>query len=678
VSPALRGLLAVTLLVAACKGDEPVSDTWSGTGDACLSCHDGAEPIHAEGIEPTACVLCHGGDPDALDIETAHVQPPADHAAIRGDGLPVAPDGYIKDFAPDQLDQLPLDYVRFVNPGDLRVADLTCGAAGCHEGMVDTVKRSIMSTNAGHYMPTRFLAGYQGVDAEYGTTVLTDPDCDPDAYPGSVCGLEPLVPPTSDAFDDAVAADDLALVEQIAYDHYLAKSCDTCHAAGYPTNDKPHAFRSTGCTSCHMIYGTYGHYEGDDPAVPRGVPAYPARHEITAAIPTEQCATCHFQGGRIGLLYRGVREAGFGDPPPNAEAWNPGAYGKANPSFYLSDEDTTNSIDETPPDVHYEAGLHCADCHVGRDVHGDGRIYSTSKQQVDLRCEDCHGSAREPATPDAEGRFRTATGRVLPQLVVGDDGGVVLEGIDGGRHPVTQVKTLLDGAAPGSPMHAAMGVDDEGWSHVDDLTCDTCHTSYNQYCLGCHVSMDVRFQQVDHQTGLPSDGLVRGGREMVSLDRVLLGMAADGRAQSVNPSQQVQMTVIGRDGERIVGGTHPDKDGDVGVFRATADGQPNNGFHVFFQHTVARYPSQYRPCATCHPTTDSAEERQRVRGVYGFGTGEFLLEVPGGGTIDALQFLSDDGQPITDWVHEGTGPLPADRRDRAMSVFLDQLPGGTQ
>jgi len=667
-------LILMTLLLG-CGGDKtpatPTS-TWNGEGDACLSCHQGVEPIHEQGVEPTACVVCHGGDGEALTIEDAHVLPPDNYAQIRGSALPVAPNGYIKDFAPDQLDQLPAEYVRFINPGDLRAAEQTCGAAGCHEGVTEMVERSIMSTNAGHYMPTLFLAGYQDRDAIFGTTDLTDPDCSPDDYPGSVCEVTPLRPPDPAEFDQAAADGDLQRLEEISYDHYLAKSCDTCHAAGYGDNNAPYKFRSTGCTSCHMLYGKFGHYEGDDPTIPKATSSYPTKHQITAAIPTEQCATCHFQGGRIGLLYRGIREAGFSELPPNAEAWEPGAYGKANPNFYLSDEDTTNNVDETPPDVHFAAGMHCADCHVGRDVHGDGRIYSTSKQQVDLTCEDCHGTTRRAIAADANGVFRTATGRELPQLVE-QDGGVVLKGVDGGDHPVAQVVDIVTGAPDGSNLHRAMGEDENGWSHTDSLTCDTCHTSYNQYCLGCHVSMDMRFDQIDHQTGLPSEGLVRGGREFVSLHSVLLGQAPDGRAQSVNPSQQVQMVVIGRDGERLVGGDHPDRDGDVGMFRATPGAAVNNGFHVFFQHTTAAYPSQVRPCETCHPATDSPEERERVRGVYGFGTGEFMLEAPGGGYIDALQFLDADGTPTSEWVHENTGPLAEEVRDRAMSVFLDQL-----
>ena len=649
----------------ACTG---APERWDEQGDACLSCHIGIEPIHATQPGPTECVVCHGGDPTSLTKEAAHVSPPTTWADIRGDGLPAAPEGYIKDFSPNQLDQLPSEYVRFINPGDIRVAATTCGP--CHEGVTERVKRSIMTTNAGHYMPTLFLGGYQGPDAVYGSTHITDPECDPDAFPGSVCELVPLEPPPQSAYDSAFADKDWEAIEQIAYEHYLAKSCDTCHAAGYGDNNAPFKYRSTGCTSCHMVNDKFGFYLGGDPTLPAATPGYSAEHRITSQIPTEQCATCHFQGGRIGLLFRGIREAGFSETPPNALAWEPGAYGKTNPNFYLSDEDTTNGYDETPPDVHWELGMHCADCHVGTDVHGDGALYSTSKQQLDLRCEDCHGTVRQVAEADAAGVFRTSRGRALPQLRQ-DGADVVLDGIDGTPHVVGQVAELLEQRGPSSNMWEAMAPDDEGWSHTDDLTCDACHTSYNLYCVGCHVSMDLRFDQVDHQTGKAMPGLVKGSREDWSLDHVMLAMAPDGRAQSVAPSQQVQMTVKHADGTRVVGGDHPDLDGDVGTFRQSPVSEaPNNGFHTFFQHTVSRRP---RSCAVCHPTTNSQEETTRVRGVYGFGTGEFMLELPGGGSVDALKFLHEDGTPLTEWVHTGSGPLPEARRDRAMGVILDEL-----
>ena len=38
------------------------------------------------------------------------------------------------------------EYIQFVNPGDLRVAEQTCGSAGCHAKEVLAVRTSMMTT----------------------------------------------------------------------------------------------------------------------------------------------------------------------------------------------------------------------------------------------------------------------------------------------------------------------------------------------------------------------------------------------------------------------------------------------------------------------------------------------------------------------------------------------------
>ncbi len=654
-------LLPTLLLIWSCKGEKPIS------GDRCQGCHVGIEPIHPESAGLTGdCVVCHGGDPEADTIEEAHVPVPDDWAAIRGPDLPPAPDGFIKDFASDQLAQLDRDYLRFINPGDIRVVDDTCGA--CHPNQAASLKNSIMTTNAGHYMPTRFLAGLQGQDAEYASHPATDPDCD--GSPGTVCSTTTLVPPPIEEFRAAVEANDLDAIERIAYDHYLSKSCNHCHAAGYGFNDSPHLYRSTGCSACHVVYDASGTYMGNDEAIPRGRTVYPKTHTITTAIPTETCAACHFQGGRIGLNYRGIRESGSFEAPPNAEPWAEAAYRHV-AGYYLLDEDTTNDVDETPPDVHYAAGMHCADCHVGSDVHGDGRLVSTSKVQVDIACEDCHGTVDQRRVPDAAGQFRTSRGRVLPQLRAREDGTVILTGrVDGAEHEVPQVADLLQ-EPDRDRMRRAMGRNEEGWSHTDSLTCDTCHTSWNLYCLGCHVTTDMSTTMRDHQTGLRSPGLVSGGREHYSLEHLLLGVREDGRIQTVNPSQQVQLAVKDEAGNLVFGS---EEDGQIiGWFRKRPGVDVSLGFAPFFQHTTAD-AEHVRDCSDCHRRDASPEELARVRGVYGYGTGEFMLERAGGEPVDALKFLDEDGNSLMDWVHPGSGPVPPERRERALNVILSEIP----
>jgi hypothetical protein len=670
----MRWLLGLALLCA-CAPDKPtaIGEPATEAIEGCVDCHAGIEPIHPiEAIPAGKCVTCHGGDAEAITQEGAHVPIPDDYWTIRGDGLPGAPEGYIKDMAPDQLDRLNPDYLRFINPGDIRVAASTCGP--CHNTTFDyvaAVKNSIMTTNAGHYMPTRFLAGLQDRDAIYGSLSATDPHWE--GAPGTVPELTQLRPPSEDEIHAALEADDMESLEQMSLDHYLSKSCNTCHSAGYPRNNSPHLYRSTGCTSCHMLYESDGVYTGDDAAIPNNVPVYPSKHTITKAIPTEQCATCHFQGGRIGLLFRGIREGGFDHVPENAEVWAESAYGHA-AGYYILDEDTTNDVDETPGDLHWQAGMHCADCHVGTDVHGDGKLYSTEKHQVDIRCEDCHGTPRQRVLPGPDGAYYTASGRKLPQLRTGGDGSVLLVGIvDGAEHDVPQPADILASGEASHDMQRAMGPDANDWCHPDALTCDTCHNSHQQFCLGCHVNVDMRLKQVDYQTGLPNTGLVRGSRWTTTLDHLLLAQAADGRAQATNPSQQVQLSVFDFDGDQRIGERVPDGAGgevDLGQFRSVERTDTNIGFAPFFQHTTSKKP---RSCDTCHRNTDSLSETDRVKGVYGFGTGEFMLDNPHGVPVDALRFLDDAGNPITTWVHEGTGPLSEEARTRALGVILSEL-----
>ncbi len=662
----------ILLLLTGCEVYGP-----EGERDGCVTCHEGIEQAHGP-IAPERCSVCHGGDPTSDKLD-AHVAVPANWATVRA-GLPPSPDGFIKDFAPDQLDAIGPEYVRFINPGDIRAAGVACGE--CHEDEVRTMPNSVMATNAGHYFPTLLLAGRQDDRlAHYGSVAATDPDCDT-SIPGTVCSLETLTPADHEemlaAFADGVPSEDELL--DLTYRAYLSKNCNTCHQAGYPRNNSPGLYRSSGCSSCHFVYNQQGTYQGGDPTIARGTPVHPDEHRITTRIPAEQCATCHFQGARIGLLFRGIREAGFGDAwtPPNPEVINETLYGHA-PGFYFTDEDTTNSYDETPPDIHYQAGMHCVDCHVGRDVHGDGRIYSSSKQQVTLRCEDCHGTPRQRAQPDADGKFFTFKGNELKQLSLDDQGRIVLAGKLSGRiHVVPQPFDLL---APGGPatdrMREAMAPNGDGWSHTDSLTCDTCHTSHVQYCIGCHVSMDLRLSQTDYQTGTSTPGLTRGSRTGFTLDHLLLGTAPDGRIQTVHPSQQVQISVNGateygtEDGELLHGGLVDDGEGGTrvrGKFRE-ANGFPvNNGFAPLFQHTSS---DKARECSDCHRSDDSPEELARVRGVYGFGTGEFLLQGHDGTWVDGLQFLDADGNDTTIWHHEGTGPASAEVRGRALGVVLD-------
>jgi hypothetical protein len=100
----------------------------------CLSCHEDVEPSHAS--EPSAlatfgCIGCHGGDgKETRNKEKAHgVKPrfPELWGKDRGKTFSGNPER-----AYTLLNREDPRFIKFINPGDLRVAHETCGASGCH------------------------------------------------------------------------------------------------------------------------------------------------------------------------------------------------------------------------------------------------------------------------------------------------------------------------------------------------------------------------------------------------------------------------------------------------------------------------------------------------------------------------------------------------------------------
>ena len=42
--------------------------------------------------------------------------------------------------------------------------------------------------------------------------------------------------------------------------------------------------------------------------------------------------------------------------------------------------------------------MHCADCHVSTDVHGNGNLYNEPRAAIQIDCIDCHGTIDKQAT----------------------------------------------------------------------------------------------------------------------------------------------------------------------------------------------------------------------------------------------------------------------------------------
>ena len=110
--------------------------------EGCVSCHAMIEPMHKYGTTETleklkdgkdavglTCTACHGGNPASQKKEEAHVQPLYPRLWSRG-GVPT---GANPERSNTLINRESPEFVRFVNPGDLRVAAKTCGSSSCHE-----------------------------------------------------------------------------------------------------------------------------------------------------------------------------------------------------------------------------------------------------------------------------------------------------------------------------------------------------------------------------------------------------------------------------------------------------------------------------------------------------------------------------------------------------------------
>ncbi len=84
------------------------------------------------------CIDCHGGDPArGLTKAQAHI-PPRHPEFWRTSANPPRSDVWLNHESPE--------FIRFINPGDLRVADKACGL--CHGEIVRNVDHSMMNHGA--------------------------------------------------------------------------------------------------------------------------------------------------------------------------------------------------------------------------------------------------------------------------------------------------------------------------------------------------------------------------------------------------------------------------------------------------------------------------------------------------------------------------------------------------
>ena len=104
----------------------------------CLQCHHGVEPMHKAEHVVLGCTDCHGGNPAPnLKKEQAHILP-RNKEFWKTSANPPRSNTWLNQESPE--------FIRFMNPGDLRVATEACGL--CHGQIVRNVDHSMMNHGA--------------------------------------------------------------------------------------------------------------------------------------------------------------------------------------------------------------------------------------------------------------------------------------------------------------------------------------------------------------------------------------------------------------------------------------------------------------------------------------------------------------------------------------------------
>ena len=612
--------LVFTLLVlSALSTSIFLPSTALAKGKGCLACHEGIEEIRdktspmmvlikAKGAtvgDPEGCVVCHGGNPKATDKAEAHKGSPKALVDAKGPQL----------FYPD--------------PGSVWIAENSCGQAGCHTNYAYRLERSLMNTEAGKIQGNLHTWGIEEVQnykVPWGNYDVKDTD-GPTPQIGSKEYKDYMIAMQAahkEQFPTELKMVPQPSVEEIEKDPKLAgftyqrQQCQRCHVA-VNGREKRGDYRGQGCSSCHIPYGNEGYYEGKDPTINKDEKGHMLTHKIQATrksvvkhndveysgIPVETCNSCHNRGKRIGVTYQGLMEFPYGSPFNEAGKTQPKLHTKR--YLFISD-DLHHQIESRPENP--KGGILCQDCHTSIDMHGDGNIFGTTLAQVEIECQDCHGTpeaypwelplgyseefdkplskkerglADQPMNETAvfattykkkDGYLKTARGNAFGN-VVKDGDKVIMHSANGNDFQVPVLKQLAKTNSWKSPD--AMVAMNSVQKHNDKLECYACHASWVPQCYGCHVQVNYgkgkdgkplqdtdwiasgnkRFpdgstaESAIGSKGIKSPGKVFEKRSYLRWEEPVLGINGEGRVTPLMPGCQIVYTVIGRDGKTV-------------------------------------------------------------------------------------------------------------------------------
>jgi hypothetical protein len=337
----------------------------------CNDCHAKTDQptMHANPGVVLGCTDCHGGSANirwigANDADTRRSDPKYAETRDSAHVLPKYPSAwhYPSSANPERtyalLNKEANEFIRFVNPGDYRAAEAACGA--CHARTIHDATRSLMATatmfwggaayNNGLLPFKNYILG-ESYTKEGVAAILEGAKTTPEQRDRHelVDRIYPLprwenLPPAdifraferggrniTNLFPETGIPNSLGQIQRLeepgrpdfkqsnrgpGTGGRIAVPVLNIHKTRLNdplmwfmgTNDNPGDFRSSGCTSCHVVYandrdprhsGPYAKFGHDgksqtvDQTIPKDRSGHPLTHAFTRSIPTSQCMICH-------------------------------------------------------------------------------------------------------------------------------------------------------------------------------------------------------------------------------------------------------------------------------------------------------------------------------------------------------------------------------------------------
>ena len=515
----------------------------------CVQCHQGVTDMHSSPTVKLGCTDCHGGNPKGQTMREAHVQPRF-------------PDAWTSSANPIRsytlLNHESPEFIRFVNPGDLRIAHIACGQ--CHSGEVLKVRKSMMTHGCMLWGAALYNNGavpnkwsmygesYSMCGAPQRLQTVPPPTREEIETKGVLPYLDPLP-----RFEMSQPGNILRIFERGGRFRPEIGIPERLEEPGRPrerlslrglgtenrtdpvfiglqktrlldptlnflgTNDHPGDYRSSGCSACHVMYandrspvtsGPFARYgnrglaasqcdqwvRNVDPMIPKNEPGHPIQHKFVLSPPTSQCMVCHVHPGTNVLN----SYAGYmwWDNETDGELMYP-AEGK-DPTAEEYAASLASNPDETAA-----RGL-------WSDPEFLARVAELNPRARHTQFADFHGHGwvyRAVFKKDRKGTLLDFRGDPLPQ-------------------PTTEM--LMHGVAPPTPQERVTGKQREGAPvHLMDI-----HLEKGMHCSDCHFNQDAHGNTKlygEVRAAIEIQCIDCHGDSAESLAEKLLQDAADGR-----------------------------------------------------------------------------------------------------------------------------------------------------